>query len=491
MDKNHQIYEKYLYPIWEKQEFTEEIKTADGKEIKILSVGERNSDSGPDFKNAKILINNIIFIGDIEIEIDYSAWKSHGHNINKNYNHVILHLSINNPTNLTHVYAENGRKIPSVNISKYLSMDFIDTIKNQEFSENKDKIHLKCEDKVENVDYFIKEKFVAELGFEKYQQKISRMKHRLLELKFLSENQIKEPKINYELPAKYYESDFLPVDFKQSQLWEQLFYEYLAESLGFMKNREPMRKLAILLNLDYLRKIGKDENQIIRIQSMLFAISGLLTNFSETEIPESDDYQRELLQNWSEIKTIYDSEFMNELDWQFFKMRPQNFPTIRIAALSKFVSQILNENLIKQLFREINSEKKIAEIINNLQGQFIQKSFGFWKNHFTFYKPAKTEIKYFVGQSRANEIIINVVLPFFGLYSEIFGLSDSNAKILKILNIYKMRNEYQVVNELSNKIGLDKLINRGLFSQGILFLYKNYCTKNRCKECKIGKEVFS
>jgi hypothetical protein len=491
MGENNRTYEKPLYDLWLKQEFNDKLYTADDEEIEVLSPGELNAEnSGPDFRNAKIRIGSIIYVGDVEIDLDYTRWKNHAHNINSHYNHVILHVVLNNKYNYSYVYSKGGRKIPTLTLRNYISEDYINALKNQELKEPVKKSRLKCAGESDQVDYFVKEKFVAELGMNRFKKKMNRYFHRLLELKYLDQNLMSEPKINYELPPEYENKDFDREEFSKKELWEQLFYEFLFEALGYSKNKEPMKKLAELADLNFLRKIGTDDNFLVKLQAVLFRISGLFEKAAASEDENINSYQQKLEKSWNDLNGLYDSDYLDETDWQFFRMRPQNFPTIRIAAGSYFLSEILTKNFVSHLINLVGQNMPISEMIKKIRGLFIVRSFGFWRYHFTFYKNAKTEIRYFIGLGRADEIVVNVVLPFLALYFQVFGLSEHLKKVLKIYNLYSQRSEYALVDDIASVLGLQNLVHRTVFVQGMLDLYRSYCSKGKCLECKIGEKIF-
>ena len=141
MKNSQNINEKFIYEIWKNQNFIKELLTKDGQSIEVLNIGFENKElSGPDFKNARIKIGNITFTGDVEIDIDYSDWKSHGHNLNKKYNSVILHAIINN-SDRGYVYTSEGRKIPSISIVDFLKVDLAESIKSAIVTESKKRIN--------------------------------------------------------------------------------------------------------------------------------------------------------------------------------------------------------------------------------------------------------------------------------------------------------------------------------------------------------------
>lgn len=484
--------EKKLHELWLAQEFNGKLRTLDGKDIEVLSPGEENIDkSGPDFHNAKIRIDSLVFVGDVEIDVDYSGWKHHGHNIDKHYNSVILHVVFENKNRHQYVYTKGGRKVPVLALKNFISKDYLNALKNQELTESNPKVRkLKCEEGALTTDYFLRERFIAELGLERFANKIKRMERRLKELKFLDDNKISEPKINFALPPEYDVAPLADLDLSNKRLWEQLFYEFLFEALGYTQNKTQMMKLARLANLDFLEKIADDENYLEKLHAVLYKIAGLFIEPTETDDEEMTSYQRKLAEYWNDIKNLYDSEFLSETDWHFFRMRPQNFPTIRIAAGAFFIKEILKNDFISRLIKLFQSDLNNKKLISKFRTAFIVKSYSVWKKHFTFYKKAKTDVKYFVGLSRADEIIANVLLPFLALYFKVFNLSEDYKKVLKLFNLYEQKNDYALVNDIAKTLGLQNLTHRTIFAQGILHLYRNYCSRNLCLECRIGKELF-
>jgi len=197
------------------------------------------------------------------------------------------------------------------------------------------------------------------------------------------------------------------------------------------------------------------------------------------------------LLHWNSIKPFYDGKYMNETQWHFFRLRPQNFPTIRIAAGARIINEILHEDLIGVIAKKITEIQKLTVLINSLRSLFVIKSEGYWKNHYVFNQLAKNEIKYFVGATRADEIVINVILPFFAVYFEIFGNKILPKKIMKVYSIYEQKSENQIITDVGNALSLNEYINKTILSQGMIDLFRSYCSKGKCLECEIGKVAFN
>jgi hypothetical protein len=493
MKTEPKLYEQQLYEIWKNQCFTSELHTKSGDEIKVLDVGSLNIDyAGADFKNARIRVGNLTYVGDIEIDVDYNNWKSHGHNIDSKYNKVILHISFFNKHKQPFVYTKDGRKIHSICISPFLHESF----KNQFGKEVESKIKrkensLKCSFFIENIARYQKEKFISDLGIVRFKRKCDRIYKRLKELKFLQEHNIKEPVIRYDLTEAFQKRVFTHEDFKTRDLWEQLLYEMLFEALGYSKNKTIMLHLAQSANLEFLRKLGNDSDFLTRIESALFNIGGLIPNVEELPEEGTSAYTKKLAAEWELLKRIYDGKTFDETQWHFFKLRPQNFPTVRIAGGTRILKKLMYGGLIEIMIKKIREIRHLPVLVNSLRSLYVIKSEGFWQKHYIFDKPSSGDIKYFVGASRADEMVINVILPFFSIYFDIFGDEAMAKKILMTYNIYNQNAENKIVRDVAESLEMTSYLKKTVYQQGMIELFRNYCSKGKCLECKIGKVAFN
>jgi hypothetical protein len=492
MEREAKVKESVLYEIWKQQNFKNHLKTSDGDEIKVLDPGVFNDDyAGPDFKNARIRIGNLTYVGDIEIDNSFSDWKSHGHNIDNKYTKVILHASLFNKNNLNSVYTRDGRKVPSIClhdcIDKIILKDFTDkfvAISEESIT------HLKCHSSVVSIQTEIIEKVLYQFGVERFEKKCKRIYSRLKEIQFMLEMNIKEPVISYDLTPQFQERKFQYSDFSSKVIWQQLFYELVFEALGYSKNKTQMLELSQFANLFFLNKIEKDGVIVEKYESALLNISSLMQKSSASLETSSRNYIETLNLHWNSIRSFYDGKLMDETQWHFFRLRPQNFPTIRIAGGARILFELLHKDLIKTLVKKVTEIHNLAVLVNSLRSVFIIRGEGFWKNHYVFDQAASSEIKYFVGASRADEIIVNVVLPFLVVYFEVFGNQNLVKKIFKIYSIYEQKTENQIVNDVSKSLNAEEQMKKTIFAQGMIELFRNFCSKNKCLECEIGKVVF-
>ncbi len=491
MKRAPKIYEKFLCEIWNEQKFIKKLLTKDEQLIEVINPGSENKDlSGPDFKSARIKIGNITYTGDVEIDGDYSDWKGHGHNINKKYNSVILHIVLNNNTDRSYVYTSEGRKVPSISLVSFLQKDLAKSHQNAIIAERKKRINkMPCLEI--NMEVSEKEKlnFVYDLGLKRFIRKREKFFERLKELVYLQELRLKEPIIKYELDEQFYNKTFTQKDFSAQIVWLQLAYESIFEALGYSKNKEIMKLLASAVEIKFFESLNH-EDFILAAESTMFNVSGLMPDIKNLPDEETSAYTKKLCEIWNEIKTKYDGNTFNAAQWHFFKLRPQNFPTIRIAGGVRILKRMLKDNLLEKVTDAISQKGKLSNTISSLRSLFIVKGEGFWNSHYIFDEAAKIPINYFIGSSRADEILVNIILPIMSLYFEIFGKKDLSERTVKIFLEFYQNSENNLVNEVSSTLSLNDAWKRSVLYQGMIELFRNYCSREKCLECNIGKKVF-
>ncbi len=490
---NVKMHEKFLSEIWKEQNFVKDLSTVDGQQIEVVDTGIENKElSGPDFKNARIKIGNITFLGDVELDGQYSDWKKHGHNINRKYNSVILHASLNNDSRKSYVFTAEGRKVQSISLIQFLKKDLATTLQRAILSERKNRINkMPCMEINAEISEKEKLNYVYDLGLKRFKDKSERMLERLKELIFLKEMNFKEPIIKYELDEKFYERPFTQNDFSDKEVWQQLVYESVFEALGYSKNKEIMKSLAKSANINFLKSLDGTADFSFKVESALFNISGLIPAENNFPDEETSSYTKKILETWNNIKPGYDNHFYNSTQWHFSKLRPQNFPTIRIAGGARLVHKIIKEKLIDNAIEKIEKISNINKLTNALRSLFIIKGENFWKSHYVFDQPAKVQIKYFIGASRADEILVNIVLPILSIYFEIFNRKDLSNRVIKVyLNFYQ-KSENNLVNEVAATLSLKDAWKRSVLYQGMIELFRSYCSREKCLECDIGKKIFN
>ena len=485
------INERFLHQIWKRKLFNiSAIQTLDGQPIKIQKLGVLNKDSGPDFKHAKLVIGEVEYEGDIEIHRTVSDWLLHSHVNNPKYNNLILHVVLYEQSSFVPTFTHSGRKVPVLILENYLTKPLRDI---WEEAINKDREErtktIACFGKNEEIPLESKYIWLERLGFKRMDIYVKNQAERLEKIIKLDN----DTNIKYQEIVKFQEYQKLKNErIRQRRFWDQLFYERLSEALGFSKNKDPFLKLTKIIPISYINEHVNiyDSNAILKIQALLFGVAGLIPEIDSSFDKATTEYVATLNTFWNEFKNDFKTKKMNRSDWQFFRLRPHNFPTLRIAGLSYLLPNFLSGKIIKDTINEFRGKnQKIEDIKKALQDKFIIVAEGYWVNYYDFnYKGGKVN-KTLIGQSRADDIIVNAVIPMVILFAKTFNERYTERMVFSFYHQYPKLsdNEYTkcIVKELLN----DNPILTAKQAQGALQLYKFFCSNNRCERCDIHKAL--
>jgi hypothetical protein len=487
------IKEKFIYEIWKEGKFVKELTVDDSQKIEIIDPGTHNKDSaGPDFLNARIKFGNITYLGDIEIDSWQSDWKTHGHFFDRKYNKVILHIVISRDRHQPFVFCKDGRKVHSICILDFIDENInkvlLDAVKAEK--QNR-KFEMPCFGRNESVHKKEKLDFLFILGVERFRKKSKRFLDRLKEMVYLKEMNIREPILKYDFGEDYLNKKYSPSDFDDINIWEQLIYEMIFEALGYSRNKEIMLKVAKAVNVSFLNNFRSDEKFDLITESALFNVSGLMPQKTKYYEEATTEYLRQLVEVWNSIRDKYDGAIFKKEDWNYFKSRPQNFPAIRLGGGGFLISHLLRNDVFKSLTNYFNEERLVKEANIVLRNYLITEAKGYWTNHYNFDKHSQEKLNYFIGVSRADEIIINVLFPILTLYFDIFEKKEPARKVKQLYILYTQYGSNMLVEQVESTLGLAKASRRSINYQAMIELFRNYCVKERCLECKIGEKVFN
>jgi hypothetical protein len=485
--------EKFLYDIWESKKAGDDLKTKDGQYIEIIEPGDRNNDlGGPDFQNARIKIGNITYQGDVEIDKQYSDWRMHGHYFNKKYNKVVLHVHFSYDGKYPYVITESGRKVQSIPLLQFVSSGMKELIQKAIAKEQEaEYTHMPCVE----TNYMVKRQkkidYLHELGLIRFKEKSAKYLNRLKEIIYLKNMKLNEPITKYEPDENFYNAELSSEEFNDKTLWYQLIYEGIFESLGYSKNKDTMKKLALLVDFDFINSFKDKENFVDYMEAVYFSVGGLIPDVPNLPDEETSEYSRKLYALWNEVKDKYDGEILNPAEWNFFRLRPQNFPTIRIAGGARLIDKLINKELVEKIFLILDKDIKDIYLLRKIRDLLMTKGEGFWREHYVFDQPGGAPIKFFVGSTRGDDIIVNVIMPVLLVYFEIFGKKNYAAKIIHLYSTYSQLSENYIVKEVSAVLDIGDAWKESILHQGMIYLYRNYCSKQKCAECKIGEKIFS
>lgn len=492
MGVSKKIQERFLYKIWANKNFNRKL-FSNGIKIQVIDPGSENKDKdGPDFRNSRIKIDNITFMGDVEIDNFQSDWYHHGHNLNKKYNKVILHVVFKEDPLHKYVTSRDGRKIHTLGIGTFIETEIRSVIQNAILKEKEERVSdLKCFGAISSLEKEAIYKIVQDLGIDRFKKKCNKMLYRLKEIVYLKELNLKEPVVKYDFDEKISKRNFTYNDFTDRSIWVQLLYESIFEALGYTSNKDIMKKLAVFITPEMIKKLPEDDSLLLNLESIFFNIAGLIEVPQKFSDEISSTYARNLFENWEEFKSTYDGTAFNKTHWHFAKLRPNNFPTIRIAGGVRIIKKLFFDNMIENIYTKIEKTDSFDKIIKYLRDQFIIKAEGYWQDHYVFNGFSKTKIRYFIGISRADDIIVNILLPITTIYFELFGKKELSKKVFNLYLNYRQKSENQLVNKISDSLELSNSYEKSVIHQGMIELYRNYCSKDKCLKCKIGKQVFN
>ncbi len=414
--------EDFIHYLWKfKQLSGKELFTTDGKEIQIKSLGIHNLFSGPDFFNGRLEIDNQDWAGNIEMHVKASDWYLHGHDDDPAYDNVILHVVWTHDAEITR---RDNVNIPVLEVSKYVDENLVQSyrklfaVKNNQF--------INCENQFSSVDDFKRDQWLEKLFFERLEYKSDRIKH------ILEQN---------------------------NNDWEATFFQLLARSFGTKTNADAFEQLASSMDQTVVRKLAKDAFQL---ESVLLGQCGLLNDEKE------DSYFKDLVNEFAFAKAKHNLQ-PSLTPMKFFRLRPANYPTIRLSQLSRLYQ------MNPMLFGEVllaTSRKEILRL-------FDVKAAKYWDTHHVFDKKTEEREKILTADF-IDLLIINCIVPVKFMHAQFIG-KDKTEELIELM--YELKPEKNTVVS-----GFKKLfkVENALQTQSLLQLKPNYCDMNRCLNCDVG-----
>jgi hypothetical protein len=496
------IHERFLHFIWKNKYLAvDELKSLNGEPIVIVDIGVPNRDAGPDFQRAKVRIGKTLYEGDVEIHHDLADWQKHLHSGDPRYNRVVLHVVLRWQPRKAVVAppkTQSGREVPTLVLEPFLTEPLRLVWQRAILDERRERIRtIKCYGKNDDVSARVIKDWIERLAVERMELKIRKFDGRLKELVDEHRIVISEPFPRYyddpsEIPPPI--KEYAQKDFTNKALWEQLLYEGFMEGLGYSKNQEPFLRLARNLTLDFLRQeVGEDEDSIDRIQAMLFGAAGFLGTKKIFKDDNARAYFRALQKTWQSLRKRYRREILHEADWQFFRLRPQNFPTVRLAAASIVLKEfLLKKDFFREIIQKIKSPSRTnRERLEDLLLLFSAEAAGYWTEHYTFDGKAHRVAKKLLGRERVEDILLNTVLPIALLYARVFKDARVRMQALTLYEGFPPSAENSILTTMEEQLTSARVsLNTSYLQQGVIQLHNFYCAEERCGECEIGKRVF-
>ncbi|MES2432092.1 MAG: DUF2851 family protein [Bacteroidota bacterium] len=413
--------ERLLQYIWQFQYFNKnKLSTIENELVEIIRPGSLNNNQGPDFLNAQIRINNTVWAGNIELHIKSSDWLLHKHSSDKNYQNIILHVVWENDIDL-------DERFPVITlqdkVSKLLLNKYDDLMDTHAF--------IACENAAGSIDRLTWQSWKERLLIERLEQRSAVI------FQHLSKN-------NYH--------------------WEETFWWLIARNFGIKVNADAFEQIANSLSINIL---AKNKNQIHQVEALLFGQAGLLNTDFEEKYPQM------LKKEYAFLAKKYSLESI-KIPLHFLRMRPSNFPTIRLAQLAALIHK--SQHLFSAI-KEIDSYNEVALLLNITANDY-------WHYHYMFDEPSGYKEKN-IGKQMINNIMINTIAPILFGYGQYHNKPKHKLKVLEWLERMPAEN-----NSITNAFIKLNITNKNAFdSQALIQLKNEYCNNKRCLECSIGNKL--
>jgi hypothetical protein len=420
--------EDFLHYIWKFRLFEKaDLQSTDGESIQIYSAGLHNTDSGPDFQNARIRIGDTTWAGNVELHISSSDWHKHNHTHDGAYKNVILHVVYRDDDPIT---LPDGRKLPTLELQSRISEELYNRYHALIFG---NQTIIPCEASISSVDEFAMRTWLTRVLVERLEKR-SKVVIETLELN---------------------RGD-----------WEETFYQFLAANFGFKTNALPFELLAKSMPQHIL---AKHKNNPMQIEALIFGQAGFL----EGEM--QDEYPNKLKEEYNFLRKKYKLTPIENHLWKFMRLRPQNFPTIRLA---QFAALIARSNHLFSKVLDIRDVKALRDLFTDIPVN------PYWEEHYRFDVSSKPTSKS-LGAASVDVLLLNTMALFLFSYGKHLQMEHFINRSLKLLESLPAEKN-NIIDDFET---LGVKVNTAFESQGLLELRNNYCNFKKCLQCGIGNKI--
>lgn len=418
--------EDFLHYVWKYLKFDVlRATTVQHDGLDIISVGQHNTNSGPDFFNAQIKIGEQLWAGNVELHVKSSEWFVHNHEQDKAYDNVILHVVWEHDTE---IFRKDNTCIATLELKSFVDNALFENYKRLLLSSNK---WINCDQDFAQVDGFVIDHWLERLYFERLERK----SETILSLLQTSKND-----------------------------WESVLFQLLAKNFGLKVNGDSFFSLAQSFPYSIVRKVQSNMDQL---EALLFGQAGLL----DDDIQEP--YFLKLARDYQFLKQKFQLDNSHVVPMKFFRLRPPNFPTIRLSQLASLY--YIHQNLFSKIIETVT--------VKDFYLLFSVSTSSYWETHYSFSSTSK-KTKKILTKSFIDLLLINTIIPIKFSYAKYLG-KDIDDEIVSL--IQSMSSEKNSIVEKFDS--LKPISKSALQSQALLQLKNNYCDKNKCLHCAIGNTL--
>jgi hypothetical protein len=422
--------EAFLHYVWQTQYFDKTALTScSGEDIQVHSPGICHFNAGPDFLNARLLLDNIEWHGTVEIHYKSSDWIRHAHQTDKAYNNVVLHVVWQQDEEIKR---EDGTPIPTLELKSRVDKRLISSYKTLVESKNP----IPCGKALLEVDTIYVLAQLERCLLERLQEKAA------------------------EIVQVYNGTNYN---------WEETMYKWIGKCYGFKINSEAFLRLCEVLPYSLLKKYL---HHPLQTEALLFGVAGFLKEHHDAPYFQQLRKEYHYLEQKHDLKSLMQRE-----EWKFLRLRPANFPTIRIAQFSSFLRS--NKGLYDFV---MGSEWDVFDSLKKLMGAVNP----FWDSHFLFSKESsdRSSPKQ-LGVSSAENLVMNALLPLRFAYAHHIGHEEMKEQVLEQFRLLKPEQNHS----LDKYVALGFKPSSAFETQALMQLHNVYCQKKQCLSCQIGRQI--
>jgi hypothetical protein len=419
--------EEFIQFIWKHGlHHKQDLFLSSGETLTILHPGDSNPNAGPDFVNVRAMIGDMQWAGCIEIHLKSSDWYQHRHHENPAYQNVLFHVVLEHDKP---VKRGDGAEIPTLLLSYPPEIE-------QRY------LHLKTNNRPIPCSTWLQKEKPGSISFILGQLAIER-----LQLKYLQIKEILE---------------------QTSNNWNEAFYRNVCSALGTSINSQPFIQLARQIPYTLLQKI---KDNPIRVEALLMGQSGLLDGTINR-----DEYHEQLSKEYQFLSKKHELKPMMGYQWKFSRLRPLNFPTIRISQLAELM--VKEDKLFSRILDQPNAQQ-ISEL-------FEVSASTYWNTHYQFGKTSGFKEKR-IGTPMIQGILINAVIPFIFAYGKEHGLPNLQEKAISLLE--QLPPEQNKITRNWAEVGISARC--AMETQALIHLFNHYCSPGNCLKCQIGFSILN
>lgn len=441
--------ESLITKIWQSQlRDRTDLTTEEGEPIRIVYPGRINDDQGADLLDAVIATRRGLVKGDIEVHVKSSGWRAHGHHRDPAYNRVILHVAIWHDSELA-TELENGTKIPVLALHKYLSSERANS------AYPSVALNTPCHQAVNRLPANIIAGLLDRAGKERFLAKAARFQADL------AENEAR-----------------------------QCLYQGIMVALGYSKNKISFLELARRLPIRVLESLAKrktpEEESLARQQALLLGTAGLLPSqrLNWHQKNKIDDHWIEKLERlWASAQH---AEAMSENDWHLYKVRPGNSPVRRIVAMSYLILRYRETGLMEEVIDRIREIAPGTRYLQ-LEKMLLTTTDSYWASHFDFGSANRLSAPALLGDGRAADIVVNVLLPFVSVWGKFASQPELVRKAFELYCRHPRLAMNTLEKHMERQLGLtNELVSSARRQQGLVHIYKTLCSQGKCQHCALA-----